>query len=300
MRHALRELISGLRRNASMNLAVFVIMWVSLTLFGLGVLVTQQVDLIKGRWYDRIELTAFLCTSATQGENCTPGQATTEAERTAIRAALESNPEVAEAIYQSQTEVFAAFQQTYVDSPILASMKAEDMQDLFRIKLVNPEEYHIVTAQLSRMPGVQNVQDLREFLDPLFEWLNWGRWLAVGASGLLLLAAALQIGNSIRMAAHARRREIGIMRLVGASNTYIMLPFLIESLLVALGGAALACVTLAGIQQFAIVEKAKPALQGFQWIDWGNVAIAMVWLVGVAIVLSMIPTLVATRRFLKV
>ncbi|QTE24825.1 permease-like cell division protein FtsX [Propioniciclava sp. MC1595] len=300
MRHALTEVLSGLRRNASMNLAVLVTMWVSLTLFGLGTLVTQQVDLIKGRWYDRIEITLFLCTPATQGENCTPGQATTEAQRADIRAALEANPEVAEVFYQSQEEVFDEFGETYADSPILASMKAEDMQDLFRIKLVNPEEYQIVTAEAARMPGVQNVQDLRQFLDPLFDWLNWGRWLAVGASGLLLLAAALQIGNSIRMAAHARRREIGIMRLVGASNTYIMLPFLLESLLVALAGAALACATLAGIQQFAIVEKAKPALQGFTWIGWEHVGIAMVWLVAVAIALSMIPTLIATRRFLKV
>lgn len=300
MRHALTELFSGLRRNASMNLAVLVTMWVSLTLFGLGVLVTQQVDLIKGRWYDRIELNVFLCTPATQGENCTPGQRTSEAERDAIATALESNPEVAEVYYQSQEEVFAEFTQTYADSPVLASMNAEDMQDLFRIKLTNPEEYQNVVAETSMMPGVQNVQDLREFLDPLFEWLDWGRWLAIGASGLLLLAAALQIGNTIRMAVYTRRREIGIMRLVGASNGYIMLPFLLESLLVALGGAALACLTLAGIQQFAIVEKAKPALQGFTWIGWNHVGIAMLWLVGVAIALSMIPTLVATRRFLKV
>lgn len=300
MRHTLTETLSGLRRNASMHLAVLVTMWVSLTLFGLGMLVAQQVELIKGRWYDRIELTVFLCTAATQGDNCTPGQATTDAQRAAIRSALESSPQVQTVYYQSQDEVFAEFSQTYADSPILASMKASDMQDLFRIKLTNPEEYQEVTAMASRMPGVQNVQDLREFLDPLFEWLNWGRWLAVGGSGLLLLAAALQIGNTIRMAAFSRRREIGIMRLVGASTTYIMLPFLLESLLVALAGAGLACATLAGIQQFAIVEKAKPALQGFTWVGWEHVGFAMLGLVAVAIALSMIPTLVATRRFLKV
>ncbi|MFP5416089.1 MAG: permease-like cell division protein FtsX [Actinomycetes bacterium] len=300
MRHTLTEALSGLRRNASMNVAVLVTMWVSLTLFGLGMLITQQVDLVKGRWYDRIELTAFLCTPVTQGQNCTPGQGTTDSERDAIRTALETNQQVQTVYYQSQVEVFEEFSETYADSPILESMKAEDMQDLFRIKLVNPEEYQEVTAQLARMPGVQNVQDLRQFLDPLFEWLNWGRWLAVGASGLLLLAAALQIGNSIRMAAFARRTEIAIMRLVGASNTYIMLPFLLESLVVALGGAALACMTLATLHQFAIVEKAQPALQGFTWIGWENVGLAMAGVVGVAAVLSMLPTLVATRRFLKV
>ena len=66
------------------------------------------------------------------------------------------------------------------------------------------------------MPGVQLVQDLRKILDPMFTWLNLARWATVGLSALLLLAAALQIGNTIRMAAFSRRREIGIMRLVGA------------------------------------------------------------------------------------
>ncbi len=135
MRHTLKETLSGLRRNASMNVAILVTMWVSLTLFGLGVLVTQQVDLIKGRWYDKIELTAFLCTPDTQGGTCAPNQGTTDAERDAIRAALEANPQVQTVYYQSQAEVFEEFKVTYADSPIIGSLKAEDMQDLFRIKL---------------------------------------------------------------------------------------------------------------------------------------------------------------------
>lgn len=300
MRHALTEVASGLRRNASMNVAILVTMWVSLTLFGLGTLVAQQVDLIKGRWYDRIEITVFLCTPATQGDMCVPGQGATDAERDSIRAALEAHPEVDQVFYQGKDEVFEEFKQTYADSAILPSMKAEDMQDLFRVKLVNPEEYKRVTAEIGAMPGVQNIQDLRQFLDPLFDWLNWGRWLAVGTSAMLLLAAALQIGNTIRMAAFTRRREIGIMRLVGASRTYIMAPFLIEALLVALGGAVLAIVTLATVYRFVIVEKAKPALQGFAWLDWEHVASTAFWLVVVSVFLSMIPTLVATRRFLRV
>ena len=89
MRHTLKETLSGLRRNASMNVAILVTMWVSLTLFGLGVLVTQQVDLIKGRWYDKIELTAFLCTPDTQGGTCAPNQGTTDAERELLRDVLD-------------------------------------------------------------------------------------------------------------------------------------------------------------------------------------------------------------------
>ena len=300
MRHTFREALSGLRRNLSMTLAVIVTMWVSLSLFGVGLLAAQQVDLIKGRWYDRIEITVFLCTADSSGPNCEPGQNTTDAQREAIRSTLESNAEVAQVFYQSKDEVFEEFKQAYADSPILSSMSADNMQDLFRIKLVDPEEYQGVQSAVSGMPGVQAVQDLRQYLDPLFEWLNLGQWLTVGASVLLLVAAALQIGNTIRMAAFSRRREIGIMRLVGASNFYIMAPFLIESLVAALVGAALACGTLAALERFVIIEKAKPAIETIQWIGWEHVGLAMVGLVVVAVVLSIIPTLIATRRYLRV
>ena len=301
MRHTLRETWSGLRRNASMNLAVIVTMWVSLTLFGAGLLVTQQVDLLKGNWYDRIEISVFLCVEDSRGGNCEPGMAATDAERDAIATALRDNPEVREVFYESKAEAWAEFQKVFADDPILETMNQDMMQDSFRVKLVNPEEYQGVVSMVSGMPGVQAVRDLREILDPLFAWLNMARWATVGASALLLIAAALQIGNTIRMAAFSRRREIGIMRLVGASNWYIMLPFLLESLLAALVGAALACLSLAAIQEFVIVGKAKVEIKTITaWIGWEHVGFAMASLVRLGVVLSIIPTLIATRRFLRV
>ena len=74
MRHTLREAVSGLRRNLSMTLAVIVTMWVSLTLFGVGLLAAQQVELIKGRWYDQIEITVFLCTADSSGMRRAPAR----------------------------------------------------------------------------------------------------------------------------------------------------------------------------------------------------------------------------------
>lgn len=300
MRHTLSETFSGLRRNLTSTLAVVVTMWVSLSLFGIGVLSAQQVDLIKGRWYDRIELTVFLCTAASQGQNCDPGQDATQAQKDAVRAALESNAEVQTVFYQSKDQVYEEFREVYKDSSILGTMRASDMQDLFRIKLKNPEEYQGVRSAVEGMPGVQAVQDLRQYLEPLFGWMNLAQALTVGASALLLLAAALQIGNTIRMAAFSRRRELGIMRLVGASNFYIMAPFLLESLIAALAGALLANGTLAALEQFVILGKARPSIQTVPWVDWNHVVIAMVVLVAVAVVLSIIPTLIATRRYLKV
>lgn len=300
MRHTLTETWSGLRRNGSMTLAVVVTMWVSLSLFGAGLLAAQQVDLLKGRWYDKIEISVFMCTPDSRPATCDPGSATTDAERQAIEQSLRANPEVAEVFYEGKDEAFAEFRQVYADSPILSAMTVEMMQDSFRVKLKNPTEYAGVVSAVSGTKGVESVQDLHKYLDPLFAWLNLARWATIGASALLLLAAALQIGNTIRMAAVSRRREIGIMRLVGASNWYIMLPFLLESLIAAVGGALLACLTLAGVHQFVIIGKAQAEIQTIRWIEWSHVGWAMASLAVVAVALSIIPTLIATRRFLRV
>lgn len=300
MRHALSETLSGLRRHAGMTVAIIVTMAVSLSLLGIGLLSAQQVDLIKGRWYDRIEITLFLCAPDSSGGTCTPGQEVTDTQRDAVRAALEAHPEVAEVFHQGKEEVYAEFAEAYADSPILDSMTAQDMQEVFRIKLADPRNYEGVVSLASGLPGVQAVQDLRAVLEPLFGALEVARWAALGASAMLLLAAALQISNTIRMAAFSRRRELGIMRLVGASRTYILLPFLLESLVAALVGAALACLALAGLQEFVIVGKAQPALQGVPLIDWPDVVNVMGGVVAVAVVLSIVPTLIATRRHLRV
>ena len=137
-------------------------------------------------------------------------------------------------------------------------------------------------------------------LEPLFAWLNLARVATVGASLLLLLAAALQIGNTIRMAAFSRRRELGIMRLVGASNWFIILPFLLESLIAALAGAVLAALTLGATEQFVILGRAAPQIRTVNWIGWDNVGLTVLAVVAVAVLLSTIPTLIATRRYLRV
>lgn len=296
MRHTLRETWSGLRRNASMALAVVMTMWVSLTLFGAGLLVTQQVDLLKGDWYERIEISVFLCAPGAAGCDAP----VSESERDAVEATLQANPEVQTVYYESKAEAFEQFKEFYAGDPILSETTVDMMQDSFRVKLKNPEEYQGVVSAVTGMPGVQRVQDLRQYLDPLFAWLNMARWATVGASALLLIAAALQIGNTIRMAAFSRRREIGIMRLVGASNWYILLPFLLEALTTALLGWVLAVGSLAAIQQFVIVGKAEATIKSVDWIGWEHVGFAAGTLALVAVVLSIIPTLIATRRFLRV
>ncbi|SDB86148.1 cell division protein FtsX [Raineyella antarctica] len=299
-RHILSETWTGVHRNASMMVAIIVTMWVSLVLFGGGLLAAQQIELMKGRWYDKVEISIFLCTPDTAGDNCTPGQGITPQQRATVEAALHANPQVSQVFAESKQQAYDDFVASYKDSPIRDSLTVDQMQESFRVKLVDPQQYQGVVNDVAGMPGVQAVQDLREVLDPLFQWLRTAQWVAIGTSALLLLAAALQIGNTIRLAVFARRREISIMRLVGASNTYITMPFVLETLLAGLVGALLAAATLVAGMYSLVVRNAEVSIQTLPWIGWTEAGIAIAGLAGVAVVLSIIPTLIATNKHLRV
>lgn len=301
MRYTLRETWSGIRRNLTMTFAVIITMWVSLTLFGVSLMTMQEVDKAKDRWYDKIEVSVFMCVKDMPGGTCTPGQDTTDAQREVIRKTLEANHEVEQVYYESKQQAWEAFQEAYKEDPgLLSTLTVDQMQDSFRVKLKNPENYLGVVQEAKALPGVQNVQDLHTVLDPIFRGINAIKWGTMGLSVVLLLAAALQIGNTIRLSAFTRRKEIGIMRLVGASNSYILLPFLFESLFAACIGAALACGSMAATQVFIIDDNLQPLLNTLAWISWSETGLAMAGVALVGVLLSIIPTLLATRNYLRV
>jgi cell division transport system permease protein len=175
------------------------------------------------------------------------------------------------------------------------------MQEAFHIKLVDPTNYQGVVEEAATLTGVQKVQDLHQVLDPLIKVMNGIRWATTAMAALLLLAAALQIGNTIRLSAFNRRREIGIMRLVGASSAYITLPFLLESLVAGILGIVCSGLTLAAAVKFFIIPRAaEGSMQSLAWIGWRETGIAMLGVTVVGILLSIIPTLIATRKYLRV
>lgn len=301
MRHTLSETLSGLRSNVGITLAVVMTMWVSLSLFGAGLIAAQQVNLLKDEWYDKIEVSVYLCTPKLQtGGNCDPETGATQEQKDQIREAIEKNPEVLEVYYETKEQAYAQFQEVFKDSPIADSLTVDEMQDSFRIKLVDPKQYQNLVSQLQLMRGVQKIQDLHQVLDPVFKWLAALQWGTIALSILLLLAAALQIGTTIRMATFTRGREIGIMRLVGASNFYIMGPFLLESLIAAMIGAIAAAGTLILGVWFVIMKNAQQTLEAFRWVGWSETMISVLAMFGVAIILSIIPTIISARRYLKV
>jgi cell division transport system permease protein len=147
---------------------------------------------------------------------------------------------------------------------------------------------------------VSGIRDMREVLEPIYGSINALQWGALGTAAFLVLAALLLVGNTIRLAAFARRKEIGIMRLVGASTLYIALPFLLEALVTALIGVALAAGALAAFMYFGIMERAGDQLKFMPWIDWPEYGWAVAAIAILGPILTLIPTLALTRKYLKV
>jgi cell division transport system permease protein len=301
MNYVISDLGIGLKRNLSMTIAVVVTIWVSLSLFGSALLIHKQVDLMKGNWYDKIQISVFMCTKDSGGRGCSGAEVTT-AEKNRIREVIESSTDTAAdgVFVETKQEAYDNFKRLYKDSPIVSTVTADQMQESFRVKLKDPQRYENLVSAVAGLPGVDTVQDLRKFLDPLFKALNALEIGSYVAAGLLLIAALMQIANTIRLAAYARRREIGIMRLVGASSFYIQLPFLLEAVLAALIGALLACITL-WIAVYLIVNRfAQQTFQVWEWVQFSDALQVTVYMVIAGLVLAVIPTFLTTRKYLKV
>jgi cell division transport system permease protein len=130
--------------------------------------------------------------------------------------------------------------------------------------------------------------------------MNELRLGALVIAGFLVVAALLLVANTIRLAAFARRREIGIMRLVGASTLYIGLPFLMEALVTAVVAVAFAGLALAAFMWFGVHERLDDRIQFIPWVGLESYWVALVIVAILGPVLTLLPTLLLTRKYIKV
>jgi cell division transport system permease protein len=298
------ELGNGLKRNLSMTIAVIVTIFVSLTLVGMGLLLNAQAKKAEDYWGSKLQITVFLCNQNSATANCVNGEVT-PTQKDSIQKVLDSNGEVASWRLQSKQEAYDKWKEAYVsgndtERRVYESIKPSDMQESYWVQLKDPEKFQSIKSGVSGMAGVNTVRDLREVLKPIYFWMNVFKWGAISIAAFLVIAAILQVGNTIRLAAFARRREIGIMRLVGASRLYIQLPFLMEALVAALVGVALAAGALLLFMWAVIYHTLRPSSTIVAWVDWGNAAWAIAAIAAIGLALTLIPTLVMTRKYLKV
>jgi cell division transport system permease protein len=281
-----------------MTFAVVVTTAISLSLLGIGLLSNAQVGAMKDYWYDKIEVSVFLCGSLSESPSCTGGVITNE-QRLGIKADIEALPVVESVFYESQSEAFKRFQERFKDSAIAQNVTADQLPESFRVKLKDPTQFAVVVSAFSGRPGVDLVQDQRSILDKFFKLLGVLRNGALAVGLASVLTAALLISNTLRIAAFNRRRETGVMKLVGASSWSIQLPFLLEGVFSALTGWVLATGLLAGLKA-VIDSKVAPLLTFTKFFGWGEVWTSSAWLLLTGLVVSVGASLITLRRYLKV
>jgi cell division transport system permease protein len=296
----LSEIGIGLRRNLTMTIAGVVTVAISLAIFGAGLLAQRQVNAMKDFWYDKVEVSMYLCGDGSKGANCN-GSAVTEEQRNQLLADVSKNPLVAKVYYESQQQAFENFKRQFKDSKdLVQNVTPEALPESLRVKLKDPTKYEDFASAFQDSPGVEEIQDLKALLDPLFKVLKRMQLVAWVVAAIQILAAVLLIGNTIRVAAFSRRRETGIMRLVGASNLYIQLPFLLEGVLVGLVGAAFAAAGLAALKAVLVDQLLKPMLKFTSFVGWRDVIVIVPWMFLLGVALTGISSFFTLRRHLRV
>jgi cell division transport system permease protein len=292
-----KEVGNGLRRNFTMTVALIVSVAVSLSLVGAALLMSAQVDRMKGYWYDKIEVSIFLCGNTSVAFTCTG--AITEEQRQNVERILGTLDSVQDTFYESSADAYDQFKEQFAGSAILANISPDALPASFRVKLDNPENFEKVASALQSVQGVESIQDQRQLLDRFFQILKGLQSFALAIALAMLFVTVLLVMNTVRVAAFARRRETSIMRSVGASNMSIRLPFILEAAVAAILGSTLATAGILASKYWLIDAKLAPNLTFIPFVTWNEVLviIPVLYLVGVGT--TVLAASITLRRYLK-
>ncbi len=224
-----RETWTNLRRNLSMASAALLTVAVSLTLVGGALLVKKGVGRATVQWKGNVELSIFMKPDASEGESA------------AVSRQLGAMPEVKSSRYVSKPEAFEEFKKIFANEPdVRDSLTVDQIPPSYRVVPKEAEQTKLIGERFEDTAGVFRVSYAKEEVDALVSVTNFLQVMLWGIAIVLLMAASLLILNTIRMAIFARRREVAVMKLVGATNWFIRVPFMLEGLIQGLAGAAVA------------------------------------------------------------
>jgi cell division transport system permease protein len=288
-KYVLNEVLVGLWRNVTMTIAMIITMSVSLTMLGASVLMYLQVDQMKTYYYGEIQVSIFL------------REDVSEAQRTAINQAIDGDPLVLSKTYETRAEAFEKFKILWRDSPdFVKSVGPDSLPESFRVKLKDPEQYQAFAENIKGLPGIQDIVDQRELLDKVFKIFSAIQVGALIVASFMALAALLLVGNTIQVAAYSKRREVAVMKLVGASNWFIQAPFVLEAVVAGLIGAILGFVFIF-VGKVVLLDGRLQALTNVLTpIPDGNVWLMLPLLAGVGAGVSAITAWITLRFYLKV
>jgi cell division transport system permease protein len=287
----------GLRRNVTMTIAAVMTVAISLTLLGIALIIRIGADQLEHELISQIEVSVYLqpeCGTANAGANCL-----TPSDRTSIESTLQQLPQVEKITYVSQADAYARFKKEFASDKDLVRLTTQDqLPESFAIKLKDPHQFAVVNSAVGRAPGVQSVTNASSSLKRLFAFFHHVTLGALLLTVLLLISTCLLIYNSMRVAAFSRRRETGIMRLVGASDFYIQAPFVLEGTAAGVAGSGLAVVLLIAVKWYISSTLATRVLTPFG--EWSTLGKALPIVIVIGILLPAIASFLTLQRHLRV
>jgi cell division transport system permease protein len=294
-----QEIWVGLRRNLTMTVALVVVVAISLSLLGTGLLFVKQVDRTRTYWQSQVEISVYLCYKGDINPSChgavTPGQLQTLEQR------LKAMPQVEKYTYVSQQEAYTLFKTAMTnDQSLVSTVTPSELPPSLEIKLHNPSaDYQIVSTAVQGSAGVDSVIDEMTILQKFYNLLNGLRNAVIVVALILVVAAVLLVANTIRLSAFNRRRETGIMRLVGASNFYIQLPFLLEGVIAGLFGWLIAAALLIGVKSL-LLNNLQQYFSYNVGLSMGDLIEVIVYAMVIGVALCGVTAFVTLRRYLRV
>lgn len=303
LQYILSEIFVGLWRNIAMVISVIIVTAVSLTFVGTGVLMQKQIIDMRSTLVEQSQVTIFMCSPHSTTASCAGGAAT-DAQIDAVRGDLGGEvltPYIASFHERDQDEALAIYQEQFAGESFVSNFSAADMPVSFHITLADADSSEAVVEFFQGREGVDEVTDLLSVYAPFINALNQSTFFALGMALLMLVAAVLLVATTIRMSVSNRRREIAIMRLVGASNVFIRAPFMLEGAVAAIIGALIASGLLWAGVTYLVQGWLLPTL-GSQIITISPAD--LLWLapilVAIGAAMAIASSLVSLNRYLKV
>jgi cell division transport system permease protein len=287
----LSETAINLKRNLLMTVAAISTVTISLLLLGGAQILHMVVVNVTSTWEGKVEVSAFLRDDIADGE------------LSALQSDLAAMSEVQRFTYVSKSQAFEDFKNQFQDEPALyQALEPDDLPASLRVKLVDAGDAEEVAQRIEGAPGIDEVNFGGDIIRRLVQVNTLLRAVTLGMSAVLMVAAAALIANTIRLAIYARREEISIMKLVGATNWFIRIPFMFEGVFAALTGAVLSSLVVFGANEL-FFSKMGDVLTFlgpiFSFSGW-EIAKVLIVLIGGGVVVGLFGSAMALRRFLEV
>lgn len=288
-KYVLAEVLVGLWRNVTMTIAMMITMTVSLSMLGASLLMYLQVEDMKDYYYQQVEVSIYL-----KGD-------ITDEQRQAIKTQLEGDALVKSTLYESKETAYENFKKMFRDAKdMVESVGPAEMPESFRVGLKDPTQFDQINTGYKELPGVQSIVDQQQLLAKVFEVLGAIQSLSLIVAAVMGIAALLLVANTIQVAAYSKRREVAVMKLVGASNWFIQMPFVLEAVFAAVLGAILAGVMLIVVKVF-LLEGSLAALTNLLTpVSWPDVLIMFPILAGAGGLVSAITAWITLRFYIRV